>query len=74
MLCFFAEDVSSIKKQQFWLSKLGSHLKLLEGMVALFNGGGLFGWDNQDTQGQEARGPDITHCASLDFLSCKMRA
>ena len=31
-------------------------------------------WDNQETQGQEAWGPDITHCASLDFLSYKMRA
>lgn len=71
---FLCWDVSSIKKQQFWLFKLGSHLKLLEGTVAFFNGGGLFGLDNQETQGQEAWVPDIIHCASLDFLSCKMKA
>lgn len=56
MLCFFAEDVLSIKKQQFWLFKLGSHLKLLEGMVALFSRGGLFG---ETTRRPRVRKPGV---------------
>ena len=31
-----------LKKQRLWLYKIGSHLKLLEGKVTLFNGVGLF--------------------------------
>lgn len=43
-----------LRKQRLWLYKTGSHLKLLEGKVTLFNGVGLFRWENQETQSLEA--------------------